>query len=133
MVSDEKGKSFCLYGLEGEIKNAQEYKVSPITKETREIFQPQWIKQGSIIDFRSPAIISNFIYDENTKFIQFSFNKPSYIIMYIPNNLLSEKYVVVVNGLVLQSTMIDTQSYKNYTMIRIQPESAGIVLITPLE
>ncbi|MBI3253325.1 MAG: thrombospondin type 3 repeat-containing protein [Nitrosopumilales archaeon] len=132
MISDEKGKSFCLYGFEGEIKNAQEYKVSPITKETREIFQPQWTKQGSIIDFRSPAIISNFVYDENIKIIQFSFNKPSYIIMYIPNNLLSEKYMVVVNGLVLQSTMIDTQSYKDYTMIRIQPESAGIVLITTL-
>lgn len=135
LIEDEKDKEFCLQGLELEIQDSEKYKIAPLNQEIREKFQPKTVKLGSkelIVDIRSPAIISEFTYVEETKMIMFSFDKPSYIIMYIPNDLLPKKLVLTVNGVVPHDVMMDSKQIKGYTTVQIVPKTAGIVIFTPV-
>ncbi|MCH7966444.1 MAG: thrombospondin type 3 repeat-containing protein, partial [Thaumarchaeota archaeon] len=113
LLEDGEDKEFCIQGLELEIQDSEKYKVSPLTQEIRERFQPQMVTQNSkewIIDIRSPAIISGFNYDEKTKSKIFTFDRSSYIIMYIPKDLLPNEVVVTVNGITPKDILYDTKS-----------------------
>jgi len=136
LLEDEEAEEFCIQGLELEIQDSEKYKVSPLTQEIRERFQPQTVIQDSkewIIDIRSPAIISNFNYDEKTKTMIFSFDRSSYIIMYIPKDLLPNAAIVTVNGLVPKDILSDPKSIEGYVAIQIVPKNSGIVLISGVE
>jgi len=80
--------------------------------------------------YSSPAIISDFIYNDVTQQIQFSFNEPSYIIMYIPKDLLANKVILTVNGQIPNDIIADTKSIEGYVAIQIVPKNSGIVLIS---
>ena len=116
-----------------EIHDANEYKTYDPTKGVRELVQPIWIKENDsnkwIVDFRTPSKISNFVYDEETKMMQFSFDKPYRIIIYISTDLLPKNPVVTVNGQTQNDSEIKHGLYNNHSMIKIIPNSPGIVLI----
>jgi hypothetical protein len=134
LIQSEDTKEFCLEGLRLEIEDSKKYEKLPLTNEIREKFQPQMLMLGNrefVIDIRSPAIISDFNYDEQTKTIFFTFDKPTYIIMYIPNELLPKKSILTVNGELPNNPVVDNTMVKGYTMIRIVPQESGIVKFTP--
>jgi len=64
--------------------------------------------------------------------IMFSIDQPSYIIMYIPNDLLPKKSIITVNGVVPHDVIMDSKQIKGYTTVQIVPKTAGIVLFTPV-
>lgn len=134
LITDDMGKQYCYRGLEREINDAKEYKVYDPTKGVRELVQPIWIKENDsnkwIVDFRSPAKISDFIYDEETKMMQFSINNPYRIIIYISTDLLPENPVVTVNGQLQNDLEIKHGLYDNHSMIQIMPKKSGVVLIS---
>ena len=133
MIKDEEGRKFCFRGLEREISDAKAYKEYDPTEGVREMVQPFWIKEDSskwIVDFRSPALISGFVYDEQTKMMQFSFDKPYRIIMYVSTDLLPEDPTVTVNGQVPKDLTIEHGLLFDHTMLEIVPEESGTVLIT---
>ncbi len=134
LIQDDEGKDFCFRGLEREINDAKEYKVYDPTKGVRELIQPIWIKENDsnkwIVDFRSPAIISNFIYNEETKTMQFSFDSTYRIIIYVSTDLLPETPVVTVNGQTQNNLEIKHGLYDNHSMIKIIPNNSGIVIIS---
>ncbi|BDQ30566.1 hypothetical protein NZNM25_07930 [Nitrosopumilus zosterae] len=133
MIIDDMGKQYCHRGLEREINDAKEYKVYDPTKGVRELMQPVWIKENDsnkwIVDFRSPSKISNVVYDETTKMMQFSFDAPYRIIIYMSTDLLPENPVVMING---QQNDFEIQHglYDNHSMIQIMPKNSGVVLIS---
>jgi len=133
LISDDEGRNYCHRGLEREINDAKEYKVYDPSKGVRELVQPIWIKEDDsnkwIVDFRSPAKISDFVYDEETKRIQFSFDKPYRIIIYISTDLLPENPSVFVNDKIQSNWEIKHGLYDNHSMIKILPDEPGIVLI----
>ena len=132
LISDQAGKESCFKGLEREIKDAKLYKEYDPTKGVRELFQPMWIKMDSnkwIVDFRSPAIISNFNYDENVKTLSFSFDKPYYIIIYISSDLLPKNPTITVNGKIQNEFELKHGLLFNHSMIRVEPTESGIVVI----
>ena len=134
LINDKDAKSLCVEGLRLEIQDSIKYINSPLTNEIREKYQPQWVKIGGkelIIDIRSPAIISKFIYLPETKFIQFSFDKPSYIIMYIPNSVLAKESILAVNGKLAKDVVIDNKLFNGYTSIQFVPQESGLVQFTP--
>ena len=136
LIEGEEAKEFCIQGLELEIQDSEKYKVSPLTQEIRERFQPQMVIHDYkewIIDIRSPAIISDFIYNDVTQQIQFSFDRSSYIIMYIPKDLLPKAVIVTINGLAPKDILADTKSIEGYVGIQIVPKNSGIVLISGIE
>jgi len=94
------------------------------------------VKQGNkdwIIDIRSPAKISDFNYSENNKIINFSFDKPTYIILYVPKHLLPNEMTVTVNGIAPKLLEYDNNYFdENIFMIRMQTEYPGIVEFTPV-
>jgi len=104
------------------------------TKGVRELVQPIWIKENDsnkwIVDFRSPATISDFIYDEETKRMQFSFDNPYRIIIYISTDLLPENPIVTVNGKIQNDLEIKHGLLDNHSEIKIFPDKSGTVLIS---
>ena len=133
LISDDVGRQYCHRGLEREINDAAEYKVYDPTKGVRELVQPIWIRENDsnkwIVDFRSPAKISDFVYDEETKMMQFSFDNPYRIIIYISTDLLPENPIVTVNGQIQNDVEIKHGLYDNHSMIKILPDKSGTVLI----
>jgi len=133
LINDDVGKQYCQKGLQREINDAKEYKVYDPTKGVRELVQPIWIKENNsnkwIVDFRSPAKISDFVYDQETKMMQFSFDKPYRIIIYISTELLPENLNVMVNGKIQNNLEIKHGLYDNHSMIKILPDKSGTVLI----
>ncbi|MCH7967224.1 MAG: thrombospondin type 3 repeat-containing protein [Thaumarchaeota archaeon] len=133
LISNDVGRQYCHRGLEREINDAMEYKVYDPTKGVRELVQPIWIKENDsnkwIVDFRSPARISDFVYDEETKMMQFSFDNPYRIIIYIATDLLPENPIVTVNGQIQNDLEIKHGLYDNHSMIKILPDKSGTVLI----
>ncbi|MGY5152163.1 MAG: thrombospondin type 3 repeat-containing protein [Candidatus Nitrosopumilus sp. bin_6a] len=132
LIQDNEGKEFCFRGLEREINDAKEYKTYDPTNGVRELVQPIWIKENDsnkwIVDFRSPAKISDFEYDEESKMMRFSFDKPYQIIIYISTDLLPDNFTVTVNGQI-QNVEIRHGLYDNHSMIKILPTKSGIILI----
>jgi len=135
LIQNDEIKNLCINGLKGEIEDSEKYEIQPLTLENREKFQPQYIQNGSkVIDILSPAIISDFNYVENVKAISFSIDRPQYVVMYIPNELLSSKILVAVNGKI--PNVLESQNNvagENISMIRFIPDEPGLVLIAPLQ
>ncbi len=131
-ITNEKEEKYCLEGLRLEIQDSQEYQQSPLNQDIREKFQPMKIDDDGkiVVDIRSPAIISNFIYFKEIKLMQFNFDKPEYIIMYIPDVLLPSNLLIAVNGEIPNDLFVDKTTLDGYTIIRILPEQAGIVWIS---
>lgn len=134
LIDEKDAESFCVEGLRLEITDSIKYVNSPLTNELREKYQPQLVKVDGkelFIDIRSPAIISDFVYFSETKFIQFSFDRPSYIIMYIPNSVLPKESILAVNGKLAKDVVIDNQMINGYTSIQLVPQESGLVQFTP--
>lgn len=137
LISDEQGQAFCKEGLRLEVEDSKRYLESPLTLEIREKFQPQMIQLKSkevIIDIVSPAIISDFSYDVRTKLIQFTFDRPTYITMYIPSDLMNKKNILLINGEPEQNAnykniMVD----RNYLVVRVKADSPGLLQILGTE
>ena len=134
LIPDDMGRQYCHRGLEREINDAKEFKIYDPTKGVRELIQPIWVKSNDsnkwIVDFRSPAIISDFVYNEESKSILFSFDKPYRIIMYISTDLLPENPIVTVNGQIQRDVEIKHGLYDNHSMIQIMPNNIGFILIS---
>jgi len=134
LIKDNDSRNYCIEGLQLEIKDSQKYESSPLTEDTREKFQPQFIEGVSkAIDIRSPAIITDFKFIPEIGVISFYVDKPQYVILYIPSNLITSKIAVMVNGqnpsqLDIKNNLLE----KDILMITIVPKEPGIVLITPL-
>ena len=134
LIENEDGKQFCLDGLEKEVTKAQREHVNPLSEKVKEKFQPKWIKQGDkkwIVDFRSPAVISDFNYEEKIKMMKFSFDRPDYIILHVSSDLLPEKLVIMINGLVDNDWTIGHDTLAGNTMLTIKTNDSGQVVILP--
>jgi len=133
-MDDEKDQNMCIQGIELEIQDSEEYKISPLTQEIREKFQPQLIEGSSkIIDIRSPAIISDFKFVPQIGLISFSIDRPQYVILYIPNEFVTSKMIVTVNGQIPSESFGENNiSGEEIAMIKFVPNDAGLVMINPL-
>ena len=81
---------------------------------------------------QSPAIISDFQFIPEAEIISFSIGRPQYVTMFIPNEIVTSKMIVTVNGqipreLSAKSNILD----EDVVMIRFVPNDAGLVMITP--
>ena len=134
LIEDAETEKFCIEGLHLEIQDSQRYQSSPLSEEVREKFQPQFIKGTSkTIDIRSPAIISDFSYIHEIGMISFYVEKPQYVIMYVPRELVDSQMAIMVNGDV--PNQLEYQDYvlgEDIVMIKFVPKQSGIVLIAPL-
>ena len=133
MIDDNEGKQYCIAGLEQEIQTQKLYFTSPPHETQIDKFQPKWIKQGDkkwIVDFRSPAIISDFYYVEERQAMQFSIDKRAVIRIYVWSDLLPEKLEITIDGVHEKNAGINFDEYEGYTMIKILPSKSGTILIT---
>ncbi|MFB5637989.1 MAG: thrombospondin, partial [Nitrosarchaeum sp.] len=135
LIGNDQAQNYCLEGLELEIQDSEKYETQPLTEQVREKFQPQKVSGSSaIIDIRSQAKISNFEFTPNVGILSFTIDSPQYVILYIPNEFLSSKMLVTVNGQIPPE--IDSQANlldEEVSMIRFVPKTSGIVLISPIE
>ena len=62
----------------------------------------------------------------------FSIDRPEYVIMYIPNEFVTSKMMVTVNGQIPSDLSVKNNVLGEYiVMIRFVPNDAGLVMITP--
>ncbi|MBT8251343.1 MAG: thrombospondin type 3 repeat-containing protein, partial [Nitrosopumilus sp.] len=134
LIGDEKSQKLCIDGLRLEIEDSDKYEKTPLTLETREKFQPQFVEGTSkVIDIQSPAIISDFQFIPEIGLISFVIDRPEYVIMYIPKEYVTSKMVVTVGGQIPDD--LDAKGNvlgENVSMIRFVPDNSGLVMITPL-
>ena len=133
LIREETTKNLCMQGLELEIEDSEKYEERPLTQEIREKYQPQMVTgTDKIIDIRSPALISDFQFLPSGV-ISFSIDRPQYVILYIPNEFVTSKMMVTVNGQVPDELKAQNNVFGGeITVIRFVAKDAGIVLITPL-
>ncbi|MGY5144453.1 MAG: thrombospondin type 3 repeat-containing protein [Candidatus Nitrosopumilus sp. bin_32a] len=133
MISDNVSRNYCIDGLRLEIQDSEKYESSPLTEDVREKFQPQWVG-NRIIDIRTPSTISNFNYESETGMILFSFDKPQYVVLFIPNDLLLPKsYAVSVNGVLINDLVVESDFMgEDVTMLQFVPNHSGTVMISPV-
>ncbi|MCA9820278.1 MAG: thrombospondin, partial [Nitrosarchaeum sp.] len=99
----------------------------------REKFQPQVTVEGFKIDIRSPAIVSDFSFVSELGMMRFSVDRPQYVIMYVPDEILPHKVSITVNGQIPDQLEVKSNVLgKSITMIRFVPDMSGTILITPL-
>ncbi len=134
LIDNKDAQKLCLEGLRLEIEDSDKYEKDPLTQEIREKFQPKSIDGSSkIIDIRSPAIISDFEFNSEIGMITFTIDRPQYVTLYIPNEFVSPKMMVTINGQI--PSKIDAKNNvmgEEIAMITFVPKDAGMVLITPL-
>ena len=132
MITDDVSRNYCIEGLRLEIQDSEKYELTPLTEDIREKFQPQWVGDY-VIDIRTPSTISNFNYDSETGLITFFFDKPQYILLHIPNDLLLPmSYVVSVNGVMVNDLVVESDFMgKDVTMLQFVPNDSGMVVISP--
>jgi len=134
LIKDTDSRNYCVEGLRLEIQDSQKYESSPLTEDVREKFQPQFIEGTSkTIDIRSSVNVSDFKFVPEIGVISFYVDKPQYVILYIPSDLIESKLAVMVNG--HNPSQVDAKNHvlgKDIVMIKIVPKEPGIVLITPL-
>ncbi len=133
LINDTNTMNLCLEGLRLEIKDSEGYEIKPLNQDIREKYQPQFVDDDSIIDIRSPAIISDFIYMPETKMILFKIDRPSYVIMYLPVELIPEEGYITVNGKIPKDTFLDTTSIEQYVVFQFSASDSGIVVFSPLK
>ena len=133
-IEHKKSQNYCLEGLQLEIQDSEKYDTKPLTEDIREKFQPQFIEGTSkIIDIRSPAIVSDFVFIPETGFISFSIDKPQYVIMYIPSEFVFSKMGVTVNGQIPSGLSAEYNVLgEDVIMIRFVPNDSGLVMFSPL-
>ena len=133
LIKDADAMNYCVEGLLLEIQDSERYEYAPLTKDIREKFQPQIIEGTKNIDIRSPAIISNFEFIPKIGIISFSIDSPHYVILYIPNEFVSSKMAVTVNGNIPNQLEIKNNVLgEDVAMISFVPNEPGIILITHL-
>jgi len=138
LIDNEKGRASCTDKvkeemLKYELGKQEQFTQSTLLEKEHVKFQPQWIKQEDkkwIVDFRSIAIISDFDYIEETKEMQFSFDVPTLIHIYVWNERLPEKLVVTIDGVYEKNVKIDYDEIENITKIMISPTKSGTVMIS---
>ena len=133
LIKHQQGQNYCLEGLQLEIQDSDKYEINPLTENMREKFQPQFIEDSSkVIDIQSPAVISDFQFIPEAGMFSFSIDSPRYVVMYIPNEFVTSKMIVSVNGQI-PSELSATNNVlgEDITMIRFVPNDAGLVMITP--
>ena len=133
LIDNENAQKFCLDGLRLEIEDSDRYEKTPLTLEIREKFQPQFIEGSSkIIDIRSPAIVSNFDFDSKDGIISFFIDRPQYVTLYIPNEFVTSKMAVTVNGQILSQLDVKNNVLgEKIAMITFVPNNEGMVMIMP--
>lgn len=133
LITDENGRDACLIGVIGEINDAKKYIEKPLSNDVREKFQPQWILDNSVaIDILSPAIISDFNYIQGAGLMTFSFDRPGYIIMYIPEGIFT-KAIITVNGQIDKDMVVENNFMgEDITKIRLIAEASGQVMINAI-
>jgi len=131
LIDDEMTQKLCLEGLQLEIKDSEKYEKTPLTLEKREKYQPQFVDDKTI-DIRTPAIISNFNYSQDTSTTLFSIDRPGYVIMYIPFDLLPNgETILTVNGQVPVNLASDDTAIKDHVAISFETDMAGMVYLGP--
>ncbi|MFB5619746.1 MAG: thrombospondin type 3 repeat-containing protein [Nitrosopumilus sp.] len=134
LIEHQQGQNYCLEGLRLEIQDSEQYEIQPLTEDIREKFQPQFIEGTSkIIDIQSPAVISNFQFIPEVGMISFSIDKPQYVTMYIPNEFVTSKMAISVNGQIPGNLSAKNDVLgEDIAMIRFVPKDKGLVMIAPL-
>lgn len=134
LIEHKQGQNYCLEGLRLEIQDSEKYEIAPLTEDTREKFQPQFIEGTSnVIDIQSPAVISNFQFILEVGIISFSIDRPQYVIMYIPNDFVTSKMMVTVNDQIPSDLSAKNNVLgEDIAMIRFVPQNKGTVMITSL-
>ena len=134
LIELEQSQNYCLDGLELEIADSEKYEIDPLTPDEREKFQPQFVDEISkVIDITSPALISDFQFVPEIGLISFVIDRPQYVVMYIPNEYVSPKMMVTVDGKIPNE--LDGKGNflgTDVSMIRFVPDNSGLVMITPL-
>ncbi|MCV0401826.1 MAG: thrombospondin type 3 repeat-containing protein [Nitrosopumilus sp.] len=134
LIENDASRNYCIDGLHLEIEDSEKYEANPLTEIQREKYQPQFVDgYAEPIDIRSPAIISDFNYISNVGVILFSIDSPQYVTLYIPNEFVSQRMSITVNGQIpndLESQ--DSLLGQDMVMIQFVPSEAGIVLISPI-
>ncbi|MFB5607379.1 MAG: thrombospondin, partial [Candidatus Nitrosomaritimum yanchengensis] len=134
LIEDVDARNYCIDGLRLEIQDSERYESSPLTEDIREKFQPQFIEGTSkTIDIRSPAIVSDFQFIPEIGMISFNVDRPQYVILYIPSDLVESKMAVMSNG--QSPSQLDVKNNvlgEDVVMIKFVPKEPGMVLITPL-
>lgn len=133
LIGNKESMNYCLEGLNLEIKDSERYDIKPLNQEIREKYQPQFIDENSVIDIRSPAIISDFLYSPETKQILFKIDRPSYVIMYLPVDLIPEEAYITVNGKQPKDFFLDTITIDQYAVIQFTSSDSGIVIFSPVK
>ncbi|MCV0431129.1 MAG: thrombospondin type 3 repeat-containing protein [Nitrosopumilus sp.] len=134
LIEDDQGQKYCIEGLRLEIQDSEKYEVTPLTEDTREKFQPQFIEGTvKVIDIQSPAKISDFKFIPEAGIISFSIDRPQYVAMYVPQEFVTAKMIVTVDGHLPEDISIERDVLgEKITMIRFVPNDAGLVMITLL-
>ena len=133
LIENKETRDYCTEGLRLEIEDSERYEKSPLTEELREKFQPQVTVEGFKIDIRSPAIVSDFSFVSELGMMRFSVDRPQYVIMYVPDEILPHKVSITVNGQIPDQLEVKSNVLgKSITMIRFVPDMSGTILITPL-
>ncbi len=133
LIQNNDAQTQCVEGLMLEINDSEKYETAPLTESIREKYQPQFTTD-SVIDIRSPAIVSNFEHIPDIGLITFSIDSPQYVIVYIPAELISEKMLVTVNGNIPRElTTSNNVLGEKIAMVRFVPQNAGVVMIMPFE
>ena len=134
LIDNDDARKFCLDGLRLEIEDSEKYEKTPLTQEKREKYQPQFIEGSSkSIDIRSPAIVSDFEFNPQIGIIIFQIDRPQYVTLYIPNEFVTPKMAVTVNGQI--PSQLDAKNNvlgEDISMITFVPNNAGTVMITPM-
>ncbi|AJM91782.1 thrombospondin type 3 repeat-containing protein [Nitrosopumilus piranensis] len=134
LIENKQDQNYCIDGLKGEIQDSEKYETDSLTLDKREKFQPQFVKGTSkVIDIQSPAIISNFQFVHEIGLISFEIDRPQYVVMYVPNEFVTSKMVVTVDGQIPDE--LDAKGNvlgEDISMIRFVPDNSGLVMMTPL-
>ncbi|MGY5149370.1 MAG: thrombospondin type 3 repeat-containing protein [Candidatus Nitrosopumilus sp. bin_68KS] len=133
LIEHQQGQNYCLEGLRLEIQDSEKYDIEPLTEDVRKKFQPQFIEGTSkIIDIDTSAIVSDFQFIPEAGMISFSIDSPHHVVMYIPNEFVTSKMTVTVNGQIPNELSAKNNVLgEDIAVIRFTPNDAGLVLITP--
>ena len=134
LLDDEIGRFFCAQGGKNEILKYRSYLQKQVIEKEIIKLQSIWIKQEDvnwIVDFLSPAIISDFNYSEETREMQFSFDAPKRIEIILWDKLMPERFVVSVNGVYTENVKVQHDPFQDFVQITILPTESGTILISP--
>ena len=132
LIENENTQKLCMKGLQLEINDSDKYEKKPLTLEMREKYQPQFIDDGLTIDIRSPSVISKFDYSADTDTIQFLIDRPGYVIMYIPFDLLTDtEATLTLNDKIPSDLSSNDTLIPNYVAITFDADTSGMVYLGP--